>query len=79
VRRRDRWPLGADAAAANRSDGKPDQERPAMKKLAIVLTLIFAFSATSMLSACNTTRGAGEDLQAGGKALSNSAEKNKPY
>jgi predicted small secreted protein len=50
-----------------------------MKKLAVVLTLILAFSATSMLGGCNTTRGAGEDLQAGGKALSNSAEKNKPY
>lgn len=30
------------------------------------------------LAACNTIQGAGEDLQAGGRAMENSAESNKP-
>lgn len=29
------------------------------------------------LSACNTMEGAGEDIQSGGRALENSAERNK--
>lgn len=30
------------------------------------------------LAACNTIEGAGEDMQAGGRAVENSAESNKP-
>ena len=43
----------------------------------VFLTLFLVSSAGAMLSACNTTRGVGEDMQSGGAALSNSAEKNK--
>jgi entericidin B len=41
------------------------------------LALFVLTSAGAMLGACNTTRGFGEDMQSGGAALSNSAEKNK--
>ncbi len=51
-----------------------------MKKVALTLLTVFALStAASVLSACNTTEGMGQDMQAGGKALSNSAERNKSY
>jgi entericidin B len=43
----------------------------------LFLTLFILSGAGAMLSACNTTRGIGEDMQSGGAALSNSAEKNK--
>jgi len=43
---------------------------------AIVLTL-FMFGAVSLLSACNTTAGAGEDISATGHAITNSADRNK--
>jgi predicted small secreted protein len=36
-------------------------------------------TAAPLLSACYTTRGAGEDLQAAGKGLTNSADKNTGY
>lgn len=32
-----------------------------------------------LASGCNTVAGAGEDIEASGKALSNSADKNKDY
>jgi predicted small secreted protein len=32
-----------------------------------------------LLSACNTTAGAGRDLSAAGRAINNSAEENKTY
>jgi predicted small secreted protein len=50
-----------------------------MKRTMLVLATLLAFGTASLVSACNTTRGLGEDMQAGGNALSNSAEKNKPY
>ena len=49
--------------------------RRAMAKVFVALFLLT--SAGAMLSACNTTRGVGEDMQSGGRALSNSAERNK--
>ena len=39
-----------------------------------ILTLIAAIAALGTLSACNTVQGAGEDIQAGGAAVSNAAE-----
>ena len=49
------------------------------RKLAIVLApLALAITALS-LSACYTTRGAGEDLQAAGHGLQHSAEQNTTY
>jgi predicted small secreted protein len=43
------------------------------------LALAVLVAAAPVLSACNTTRGAGEDLSAAGKSLQNSAERNTSY
>ena len=44
-----------------------------MKKLTALLLSAF------FLAGCNTMAGLGEDTQAAGKKLENSAERNKPY
>jgi entericidin B len=50
------------------------------KRLAMTfLTLCLLTGAASVLSACNTTAGAGKDISAAGKAIDNSAEENKNY
>lgn len=46
--------------------------------LSLVLTLGMLMGAAALLGACHTTAGAGEDLSAGGRALTNSADKNTP-
>jgi predicted small secreted protein len=46
-----------------------------MKKLIATLLLL---AALPLLGACNTTAGAGQDIQAGGKAIEKSAVKNMP-
>ncbi len=46
-------------------------------KRAIVVT--FALILPMLVGACNTMQGAGEDLSAGGHAITNSADKNKDY
>ena len=43
----------------------------------IVALLLLSATAMSVLAGCNTVSGAGQDLSAGGNALSNSAEKHK--
>jgi entericidin B len=48
------------------------------KKFSIVLTLLALIGSSSLLAACQTTAGAGRDLSNGGKALTNSAERNAP-
>jgi entericidin B len=48
------------------------------KNLSIALTLLVLVGAAPLLGACHTTAGAGEDISAGGKALTNSAEKHAP-
>lgn len=45
-----------------------------MRTLAIALTLLVS---ASILTACNTFEGAGEDLQVGGKKLERTADENK--
>jgi predicted small secreted protein len=45
----------------------------------IWLTLALLVAAAPMLSACYTTRGAGEDLSAAGKKLEHSADRNTGY
>lgn len=45
-----------------------------MKKFALI-----ALTAMTLLSACNTISGAGKDVKAVGKAVSNSAESAKSY
>ncbi len=46
-----------------------------MKKITFLMLLLTG----AMLSACNTTAGAGSDLSAAGSAIHNSAEEHKPY
>lgn len=43
----------------------------------LVVALVAAFAATSLLSGCNTTAGAGRDLSATGHAITRAAEENK--
>ena len=49
------------------------------KKLALVLALLGLVVTAPWLTACNTTAGAGQDLQAAGRGLENSAERNTTY
>jgi predicted small secreted protein len=47
------------------------------KKLATILISIFVLAgAASLLSACNTTSGAGKDISATGHAITRSADEN---
>jgi predicted small secreted protein len=48
------------------------------KMLAVVVTLSMLIGMGAVLSACNTTAGAGEDLSATGHAITNGADKLKP-
>jgi predicted small secreted protein len=48
-----------------------------MRKICSVLFVTLSlFTTLAALSACNTTAGMGQDIQAGGKAITNSADKN---
>jgi entericidin B len=49
--------------------------RTSLAKLFLALFLLTGASA--VLSACNTTAGAGEDLSSAGHAITNSADRNK--
>jgi predicted small secreted protein len=50
------------------------------KSLAMAfLSLLLLSGAAPMLSACNTTAGAGEDLSAAGRTMTRSADRVKPY
>jgi predicted small secreted protein len=49
------------------------------KKAGLWLALAFLAAASPMLSACNTTRGAGQDLNAAGQGLEHAADKNQHY
>jgi len=48
-------------------------------KLAIVLALMALAGTAPLLTACYTTQGAGEDLQAAGHGLEHSAERHTGY
>lgn len=48
------------------------------KNLSIAFTLLALLAASPVLGGCQTTAGAGEDISAGGHALTNSAEKHAP-
>ena len=49
-----------------------------LAKLSIALAVLMLLAAAPLLSACNTTAGAGEDMSATGHAITHSAEKNTP-
>lgn len=42
-------------------------------------TLLIALAGLAFLAGCNTVSGVGKDVKAGGQAVSNTAEKAKPY
>jgi predicted small secreted protein len=48
------------------------------RKFAAVLALLAAIGSMSLLTACNTVAGAGQDVSATGHAVTNGAEKLKP-
>lgn len=48
------------------------------KSLVAALILLALTSAMPLLGACHTTAGAGQDISAGGKAITNSAKRNSP-
>lgn len=45
------------------------------KNLSIALTLLALIGIAPLLGACNTTAGAGEDISAGGHAITHAADK----
>jgi entericidin B len=49
-----------------------------MHKLSVTLALLALVAASPLLAACQTAAGAGQDLSNGGRALTNSAERNAP-
>ncbi|WP_428535187.1 entericidin A/B family lipoprotein [Rhodopila sp.] len=49
------------------------------EKARLLLALASLAAVAPMLAACYTTKGAGEDLSAAGKGLTNSADKNTGY
>lgn len=55
------------------------REPTVRKRVSLLLALIVLGCTTVTLAACNTTRGAGEDISAAGHAISNTAQnvKNK--
>ena len=48
------------------------------RKFSIVVTLLALAGVAPLLGACHTTAGIGEDLSAGGHAVTNSADKHAP-
>lgn len=48
------------------------EKEKAMKKGIVALLSVLVFA--SVLTACNTTRGMGEDVEAGGKAIQKSTQ-----
>lgn len=49
------------------------------EKARLLVTLALLAAAAPMLSACYTMRGAGEDMQAAGKGVTNSADTHTNY
>jgi predicted small secreted protein len=49
------------------------------RKLAIIMALLALAGTAPLLTACYTTKGAGQDLQAAGHGLENSAERHTPH
>jgi entericidin B len=48
------------------------------KNVTLALTLLAVIGLAPLLGACQTAAGAGQDISAGGRALTNSAEKHAP-
>jgi predicted small secreted protein len=78
------------ATAATASKADPDRQarsttnrfrtkEPSMRRqlMVILFSLLVLSGAAPLLSACNTTAGAGEDISSAGHAITGSAERNK--
>lgn len=48
-------------------------------RFTVLLTLLVVAGTGSLVAACNTTAGAGKDISAAGRAIEDSADKNKGY
>jgi predicted small secreted protein len=48
------------------------------RQIAAVLALLVMIGSTVLLTACNTVAGAGQDVSATGRAVTNGADKLKP-
>ena len=48
-------------------------------RIAVLLALVVVAGTASLVTACNTTAGAGKDISAAGTAIEDSADKNKGY
>lgn len=48
-------------------------------RFTVLLALLIVAGTSSLVTACNTTAGAGKDISAAGTAIEESAEKNKGY
>jgi predicted small secreted protein len=55
----------------------PERNIMAKRMGTTILSLLILLGAVSALSACNTIEGAGKDVQHGGRALEDSADRNK--
>jgi entericidin B len=73
--------LLVDTAPESRhAETNPARRKIMLKKtLLAIATLTVVASAVPLLSACNTTAGAGKDIEAAGEAINESAEENKDY
>ena len=49
-----------------------------VKSMTLALSILAVLASTPMLAGCNTTAGVGEDISAGGRAITKSAVKNTP-
>ena len=46
-----------------------------MKRQAVLLSVLALLAGSMILAGCNTTKGAGKDIERGGEKLQNSAER----
>jgi predicted small secreted protein len=56
-----------------------EKDRPMRRKIALVLALAMLVGTAPLLTACYTTAGAGQDLQAAGRSMERSADRNTTY
>ena len=50
-----------------------------LRQIGTILAILGLVGLAPALSACNTMRGAGQDMSAAGHAVSDTAQQNKPY
>jgi entericidin B len=59
------------------TNGRTKEFHMNKRLIMVLLSLLVLSGAAPLLSACNTTAGAGEDMSAAGHAITGSAERNK--